>query len=145
MRLRTVCSAGSETSRQFSMCSERVAARIWTSRPSGSTSRMQRLRRNTRPAILMRQISKPAVRGCGYRQAGGGWSTNKKGDRVKTSLWKYAEDMFCPMTQEQAHEAVHIFRTRYKKVVNLWYDIERAVARCIKTGTTEWLGPTKMV
>jgi DNA polymerase len=96
-------------------------------------------------AIFMRQISKPAVLGCGYRQAGGGWIVNKKGDRVKSGLWKYAEDMFCPMTQEQAHEAVSIFRTRYKKVVNLWYDIERAVARCIKTGSTEWLGPTKTV
>jgi DNA polymerase bacteriophage-type len=96
-------------------------------------------------AVFNRQISKPAVLGCGYRQAGGGWGTNKKGDRVKTGLWKYAEDMFCPMTQDQAHEAVHIFRTRYKKVVNLWYDVERAVARCIKTGTTEWLGPTKLV
>ena len=96
-------------------------------------------------AIFNRQISKPAVLGCGYRQAGGGWSTNKNGDRVKTGLWKYAEDMFCPMTQEQAHEAVHIFRTRYKKVVNLWYDVERAVARCINSGSTEWLGPTKLV
>jgi DNA polymerase len=96
-------------------------------------------------AIFNRQISKPAVLGCGYRQAGGGWGKNKAGDRVKTGLWKYAEDMFCPMTQDQAHEAVHIFRTRYKKVVNLWYDVERAVARCIKTGTTEWLGPTKKV
>jgi DNA polymerase bacteriophage-type len=96
-------------------------------------------------AVFNRQISKPAVLGCGYRQAGGGWGTNKKGDRVKTGLWKYAEDMFCPMTQDQAHEAVHIFRTRYKKVVNLWYDVERAIARCIKTGTTEWLGPTKLV
>lgn len=96
-------------------------------------------------AIFMRQISKPAVLGCGYRQAGGDWGTNKAGDRVKTGLWKYAEDMFCPMTKDQAHEAVHIFRTRYKKVVNLWYDVERAVARCIKTGTTEWLGPTKHV
>jgi DNA polymerase bacteriophage-type len=95
-------------------------------------------------AIFNRQISKPAVLGCGYRQAGGGWAI-KHGDRVKTGLWKYAEDMFCPMTQDQAHEAVHIFRTRYKKVVNLWYDIERAVARCIKTGSTEWLGPTKLV
>ena len=96
-------------------------------------------------AKFKRQISKPAVLGCGYRQSGGGWGTNKKGDRVKTGLWKYAEDMFCPMTQDQAHEAVRIFRTRYKKVVNLWYDVERAVARCIKTGTTEWLGPTKYV
>jgi DNA polymerase len=96
-------------------------------------------------AIFMRQISKPAVLGCGYRQAGGAWGKNKKGDRVKTGLWKYAEDMFCPMTQDQAHEAVHIFRTRYKKVVNLWYDVERAVARCINSGTTEWLGPTKTV
>lgn len=97
-------------------------------------------------AKFMRQISKPAVLGCGYRQAGGGWTIDPKtGDRVKTGLWKYAEDMFCPMTKEQAHEAVAIFRKRYKKVVSFWYDVERAVIRCIKTGGTEWLGPTEKV
>jgi DNA polymerase len=96
-------------------------------------------------AKFKRQISKPAVLGCGYRQAGGDWGTNKYGDRVKTGLWKYAEDMFCPMTKDQAHEAVSIFRKRFKKVVQLWYDSERAVARCINTGSTEWIGPTKLV
>jgi len=96
-------------------------------------------------AKFKRQISKPAVLGCGYRQAGGDWGTNKYGDRVKTGLWKYAEDMFCPMTKDQAHEAVHIFRSRFKKVVSFWYDVERAAIRCIKMGSTEWLGPTKLV
>jgi DNA polymerase bacteriophage-type len=96
-------------------------------------------------AKFKRQISKPAVLGCGYRQSGGDWGTNKYGDRVKTGLWKYAEDMFCPMTKDQAHEAVAVFRGRFKKVVNLWYDSERAVARCLKNGTTEWIGPTQLV
>ncbi len=96
-------------------------------------------------AKFKRQISKPAVLGCGYRQAGGDWGKNKYGDRVKTGLWKYAEDMFCPMSKDQAHEAVAIFRGRFKKVVQFWYDSERAVMRCIKTGAPEWLGPTNLI
>lgn len=97
-------------------------------------------------AKFKRQISKPAVLGCGYRQSGGGWGTDfNTGDRVKTGLWKYAEDMFCPMTKEQAHEAVGIFRKRFRKVVDFWYSVEEAVVRCLKTGSTEWLGPTQTV
>jgi DNA polymerase len=97
-------------------------------------------------AKFKRQISKPAVLGCGYRQAGGGWIIDQKtGDRVKNGLWRYAEDMFCPMTRDQAHEAVKIFRSRFKKVVQFWYDCERAILKCLKSGTTEWLGPTELV
>jgi DNA polymerase len=96
-------------------------------------------------AKFMRQISKPAVLGCGYRLAGGDWGENKYGDKIKTSLWGYAENMHCPMTKDQAHQAVAVFRGEYKKVVQLWYDSERAVARCLKTGSTEWIGPTQLV
>lgn len=92
-----------------------------------------------------RQVSKPAVLGCGYRLAGGDWGENKYGDRIKTSLWGYAENMHCPMSKDQAHQAVAVFRGEYKKVVQLWYDSERAVARCLKTGSTEWIGPTQLV
>jgi len=97
-------------------------------------------------AEFKRQISKPAVLGCGYRQAGGDWGINPQtGDKVKKGLWGYAENMHCPMTKDQAHEAVAVFRGEYKKVVNLWYDSERAVIRCLKQGTTEWIGPTQLV
>jgi DNA polymerase bacteriophage-type len=97
-------------------------------------------------AEFKRQISKPAVLGCGYRQAGGDWGTHPQtGDRVKTGLWKYAEDMHCPMTKDQAHQAVNVFRSEYKKVVDLWYSSEKAVIKCLKTGSTEWIGPTKLV
>ncbi len=97
-------------------------------------------------AKFKRQISKPAVLGCGYRQAGGEWGEDfRTGDRIKKGLWGYAEKMQCPMTKDQAHQAVGIFRAEYKKVVNLWYDSERAVIRCLKTGSTEWIGPTQLV
>lgn len=97
-------------------------------------------------AEFKRQLSKPAVLGCGYRQAGGDWVIDfRTGDRVKSGLWKYAEDMHCPMTKEQAHEAVYIFRKRFKRVVDFWYNIERAIIRCLRTGSTEWLGPTELI
>ena len=97
-------------------------------------------------AKFKRQISKPAVLGCGYRQAGGEWGVNPQtGDRIKKGLWGYAENMHCPMTKDQAHQAVGIYRSEYKKVVNLWYDSERSVIRCLKQGSTEWIGPTKLI
>jgi DNA polymerase len=97
-------------------------------------------------AKFKRQISKPAVLGCGYGLSGGGWGVDPRtGDKVKTGLWKYAEDMFCPMTKDQAHEAVKVFRKTFSKVVQLWWDCEAAVRRCIKTGSTEWLGPTNLI
>lgn len=92
-----------------------------------------------------RQIGKPAVLGSGYRMAGGDWGENKYGDRVKKGLWGYAENMGIKMTKDQAHTATAVFRGEYKKVVNLWYDSERAVARCLKSGSTEWIGPTKLI
>jgi len=92
-----------------------------------------------------RQIGKPAVLGSGYRMAGGDWGENKYGDRVKKGLWGYAENMGVKMTKEQAHTATAVFRGEYKKVVSLWYDSERAVAKCLKHGSTEWIGPTQLV
>src|SRR5208282_473341 len=91
-------------------------------------------------AVDKRQISKPAVLGCGYQQGGGDWGENKYGDKIKKGLWGYAEGMHCPMTKDQAHQAVAVFRGEYKMVVQLWYDAEDAIKRCLKTGSTEWIG-----
>jgi DNA polymerase len=92
-----------------------------------------------------RQIAKPAVLGAGYRLAGGDWKENKYGDRVKGGLWGYAENMHVTMSKADAHKAVAVFREEYKKVVQLWYDCENAVARCLNTGKTQWMGPTHLV
>src|SRR6266403_107535 len=77
-----------------------------------------------------RQVAKPAVLGAGYRLAGGKWGVNPKTkDRIKTGLWGYAENMGVLISQELAVASVKAFRAEYKKVVSLWYDSERAVAR----------------
>jgi DNA polymerase len=92
-----------------------------------------------------RQVAKPAVLGAGYRLSGGDWKENKYGDRVKGGLWGYAENMHVTMSKDDAQKAVAVFRGEYKKVVQLWYDCENAVARCIQTGKTQWMGPTQLV
>jgi DNA polymerase len=92
-----------------------------------------------------RQIAKPAVLGAGYRLSGGDWKENKYGDRVKGGLWGYAENMHVTMSKKDACKAVAVFREEYKKVVQLWYDCENAVARCLRSGKTEWMGPTHLV
>lgn len=92
-----------------------------------------------------RQVAKPAVLGAGYRLGGGGWGTNKAGDRVKTGLWGYAENMGVNISQDLAIASVKAFRGEYKKVVSLWYDSENAVILCIKQGGVHMIGPTGLV
>lgn len=79
-----------------------------------------------------RQIAKPAVLGAGYRLSGGQWGTNRYGDRIKTGLWGYAENMGVDMSQELSNESVRAFRAEYQRVVHAWYEYEDAVLRCLK-------------
>lgn len=93
-----------------------------------------------------RQVAKPAVLGAGYRLAGGKWGVNPKTkDRIKTGLWGYAENMGVLISQELAIASVKSFRAEYRKVVQLWYDSESAVARCIRQGGQQMIGPTGLV
>lgn len=93
-----------------------------------------------------RQVAKPAVLGAGYRLAGGKWGVNPKTkDRIKTGLWGYAENMGVLISQDLAVASVKAFRAEYKKVVSLWYDSERAVAKCIREGGQQPIGPTGLV
>lgn len=92
-----------------------------------------------------RQVAKPAVLGAGYRLSGGEWKTKPNGDRYKSGLWGYAENMGVLISKELAHESVKAFRAEYKKVVQLWYDSENAVARCLKQGGQQMIGPTGLV
>jgi DNA polymerase bacteriophage-type len=78
-----------------------------------------------------RQVAKPAVLGAGYRLSGGEWKINRYGDRVKTGLWGYAENMGIAISQELSNESVKQFRAEYKKVVYAWYEYEDAVLRCL--------------
>ena len=69
----------------------------------------------------LRQNSKPAVLGCGFRLGGGELIDGKR-----TGLWGYAEAMGINMTREESHKAVHTFRKEaYPEVPYLWYGAGR--------------------
>src|SRR5271166_165670 len=79
-----------------------------------------------------RQIAKPGVLGAIYRLSGGGWGLSNKGDKIKTGLWGYADNMGVEMSQEQSHEVVRIFRDSYPEIcdpkIGIWKQLELAVA-----------------
>jgi DNA polymerase len=79
-----------------------------------------------------RQMAKPAVLGAGYRLSGGKWGISRYGDRIKTGLWGYAENMGIFISQDFAIESVRAFRQEYHKVVISWYQYEDAVIRCLE-------------
>lgn len=76
-----------------------------------------------------RTESKPPVLGGGYRLGGG---TIRNGKR--TGLWAYAERMGIEMTKEQAHASVKVFREMYKEIPEMWYALEKALEKALKTG-----------
>lgn len=79
-----------------------------------------------------RQIAKPGVLGAIYRLSGGQLVKDKDGNRIKTGLWAYADNMGVEMSQEQAHEVVRIFRDSYPEICDpqrgIWKQLEMAVA-----------------
>lgn len=85
---------------------------------------------------LERTNSKPAVLGAVYRLGGGDLVEGKK-----TGMWGYAESNGADLTKEQAHQAVEVFRKGYEEVPVLWKAYEEAIARCLKTGTKQVVGP----
>lgn len=85
-----------------------------------------------------RKLAKPATLGAGYR-LGGGSEINRK----KTGLWGYAEGMGVKMTRKQAHESVQVFRETYHEIVTLWYELEKAIARTLRTGEVTSVGPVQ--
>lgn len=82
-----------------------------------------------------RQISKPAVLGCGYQLGPGEERVNHKtGEIEATGLLGYARNMHVKMTPEQAKKSVDVFRKTYTDVVDAWYGLERASKKCVRTG-----------
>lgn len=87
-----------------------------------------------------RQIAKPAVLSCGYGTGGGELKRDKKGDEYKSGLWGYAESMGVQMTQDEAHDAVTLYRSVYGEVQSYWYRLEDDV-RWILESDKKWLYP----
>ena len=83
-----------------------------------------------------RQIAKPGVLGAIYRLGGGDWGINKDGDRIKTGLWGYAENMGIEMTREISHEVVKMFRQAYPEIPQMWYHLEKMVAEVLDPEVT---------
>lgn len=90
-----------------------------------------------------RTIAKPGVLGCGYLLGPGEEFENEStGEIEATGLLGYAWNMgIRQFTREQSAMSVDLFRTRYTKVVDYWYAIERAAKRCIETGRPQEIGP----
>src|SRR6185437_3371773 len=119
---------------------------------------------------LQRQMSKPAVLGCGYQLSGGFecWYCPRCGearspeeqlcahceylgteveqtDVIKTGLWGYAEAMGVTMTKEEAHAAVKAFREAYPEVVQLWRNLQNAAIKATLDRTRVEVGPIAFV
>lgn len=63
-------------------------------------------------------------------------------DKVKTGLWKYADDMGVDISQEQAADLVRIFRDAYPEIPEFWFMLENAVAEVMRgTDTVREVGP----
>jgi DNA polymerase len=87
------------------------------------------------PAVKeMRQNAKPAILGAIFRLGGGDEITTETGDKIRTGLWGYAQNLGVEMTKELAHKSVELFREKYHEIVQLWYDLENASIKCVETG-----------
>lgn len=82
-----------------------------------------------------RTIAKPGTLGCGYGMgAGEAHENDKTGEIEATGLLGYAWNMGVRhFTQEDAKHSVDTFRREFSEVKEYWYDIERAMRRCIKS------------
>lgn len=87
-----------------------------------------------------RQVAKSACLGCGYAMGGGADKIDKNGDEYKSGLWGYGEAMGIQMSQDEAQNAVQVFRQSYPEVQQLWYNLEDAAKRVVKNHTTEVVG-----
>jgi DNA polymerase bacteriophage-type len=97
-----------------------------------------------------RQVAKPAVLGAGYGLGPGVkknpdgyeimWTEDRYGNKVKTGLMGYAENMGVMLTPEQAYLAWETFRKAYPEVMELWRRYERAAIKVLETGKAVRVG-----
>jgi DNA polymerase len=84
---------------------------------------------------VKRTTAKPGVLGCGYMLGPGAEFENPDtGETEGTGLLGYAWNMGVKLTLAQAQLSVKVWRETYEDAVNFWYEIERAMRRCITTG-----------
>lgn len=83
-----------------------------------------------------RTIAKPGTLGCGYGMGAGEKRINRQtGEIEATGLLGYAWGMGVKhFTPADSKHSVDTFRREFKEVVEYWYDLERAMRKCIRTG-----------
>lgn len=83
-----------------------------------------------------RTISKPGVLGCGYMLGAGERKVNRQTGEVEgTGLLGYAWNMgIKEFTEDQSKLSVETFRREFHEVKQFWYDFEKAMKKCIRTG-----------
>jgi DNA polymerase len=81
-----------------------------------------------------RQIAKSAVLGAGYGIGGGAIETDKNGDKYRSGLWGYAQNMGVDMAQEDAQKAVDAFRAAYEEIPLFWRNLQSAALQVLMNG-----------
>lgn len=65
--------------------------------------------------------------------------TFKVGPVQKTGLWRYAEMMGVPLTQDEARKQVNEFRDSFMDVCNFWIALENSFAECTITRRKQFI------
>lgn len=82
-----------------------------------------------------RTIAKPGTLGCGYGMGAGQKTVNRKTGEIEgTGLLGYAWNMGVKdFTPDDSQKSVDTFRREFSEVKDYWYDMERAMKRCLTT------------
>jgi len=82
-----------------------------------------------------RTLAKPAVLGAAYRLGPGRVERDPAtGMEMAKGLLGYAWSMGVKLTERQSAEMVEVFRSTYRKVTTLWYDLDDALEMCVRDG-----------
>ena len=91
--------------------------------------------------VVMTDAGPVVAHNCGYMLSAGEERENKQtGEIEATGLLGYAWNMKVPLTKEMAALSVQTFRSKFEKVVQFWWDMDKAVRRAITTGQPQTVG-----
>ncbi len=91
-----------------------------------------------------RTNAKSPTLGCGYGLTPGTIEWDKDGNKVKTGLLGYADNMGIELSQEYAEQAVQVYRNSYPEIVNFWWDLHRAFANAVENDAVVEIGPLRL-